>query len=247
MGLHRKDNHRHELESLEKKDAQKTEFFMAASHQLKSPLAIILWCLQSTLESPHLSGKDRDMILKAVGQAGAMSQLIGDMLHVFRLVNRRGKSQDYEAVDCNELIAAILTDYEVVAHKKKVHLVKGPMEVLPTVFADKAYLRQAIINLVDNAIKYSVSGTTVTVTTSVKEGWATISIHDHGIGMTEADQQKLFSEFFRSEEARQVAHEGTGLGLVLVKHIIEEFGGKVTVESVLHKGSTFTIKLPIPK
>jgi two-component system sensor histidine kinase SenX3 len=74
-----------------------------------------------------------------------------------------------------------------------------------------------------------------------------LSVTDHGIGMSEADQQRLFTEFFRGDEAKQVAHEGTGLGLVLVKHITEEFGGEVRVKSELHKGSTFTLRLPTSK
>ena len=111
---------------------------------------------------------------------------------------------------------------------------------------DEAYFRQAVINLIDNAIKYSPEGGKVVVTAETKGKSMELSVQDEGIGMTDADQMKLFTEFFRSEEAKQVSHEGTGLGLVLVKQIIEELGGEIHVKSQLHKGSTFMIKLPLP-
>lgn len=234
-----------QIARLHEEDLKKTEFFLAASHQLKSPIAIVQWCLQTAVESPTLKGKDREMVLKSLTQADAMAQLITDMLHTFRLMSRKDKVKSYAPVDINTVLDPIIAQYEEIAHRKDVHLVRDPVEALPAIFVDEAYLRQALINLIDNAIKYSNSGTTVTVTTkSVTGGWIEFSVKDHGIGMTEADQSKLFTEFFRSEEARQFAHEGTGLGLVIVKKIIEEFGGELTVKSSLHKGSTFTVKLP---
>ena len=243
----RSDAHSREIEQLKKQEEKKNEFFLAASHQLKSPLAIIQWCLQIALESPTLRGKDKEMVLKALAQAQGMNQLVGDMLHVVRLVGRSGKNQTYTAVDVNLILDEVLNQYELVAHRRKIHLLKGPQERLPLVFVDQAYFRQAIINLVDNAIKYSAEGGTVTAVASEKKGWVEISVSDQGIGMAEADQQRLFTEFFRGDEAKQVAHEGTGLGLVLVKHIIEEFGGEVHVKSELHKGSSFTLRLPLAK
>lgn len=231
---------------LEKKDAKKSEFFLAASHQLKSPVAIIQWCLQSVMESTSIDKKDRELVHKALTQSNAMSQLITDMLHVFRLVNREAKRQEYVSVDLNALIAEVIVQYEVAAHKQGVHVVKDSLEVLPPVYADIPFLRQALVNLLDNAIKYSPSGSKVSISGKVaKDHFVEVCITDQGIGIPEAEQVQLFSEFFRGEEARQVTHEGTGLGLVLVKHIVEEFGGHITVKSELHKGSSFTMRLPV--
>jgi signal transduction histidine kinase len=237
-----------ELEVLKKKADKKNEFFMAASHQLKSPVAITQWCLQSILEMPSVDAKAKEMVRKSLTQANAMSQLITDMLHVFRLQDRQGKAQTYLPVDLNALIEQVITQNEVQAHNRKVHLVRGPIEVLPPVLADQGYLRQAIINLVDNAIKYSPDGGTVTVNAGVtRDHFVEITVQDEGIGIPETEQSRLFTEFFRGEEARVVSHEGTGLGLVLVRNIVEEFGGEVSLESEFHKGSTFTVRLPVAR
>lgn len=234
------------IEDLEQRDTKKTEFFLAASHQLKSPLAIVQWCLQSTIESESLDHQDKELVLKALGQANAMSRLITDMLHVFRLVNKKGgQVQTYESVDLNQLVAEAVIQSEIEAHKHDAHVVKGPLEILPPVFADPVYLREAVMNLLDNAIKYSPPGGTINIYCRLaSDNFVELSVQDQGIGIPQADQRHLFHEFFRGEEAQSIAHEGTGLGLVLVKHIIEEFGGEIVVKSELHQGSTFIIRLP---
>lgn len=235
-----------DIQALAKKYDKKAEFFMAASHQLKSPLAIIQWCLQSVLENKEVDPKTQELVRKAVTQSNAMGQLITDMLHVFRLQNRAHQANEYTSVDVNKIIDQVLVQYEVMAHQHKVHLLRAPQEKVPQVWVDESYLRQALVNLVDNAIKYSRSSGTVTVSVKeAKDGSVEVAVHDQGIGIADADQTQLFQEFFRGTEAREVAHEGTGLGLVLVQHIIEEFGGEVRVESHVHHGSTFTMCLPV--
>ncbi|MBU6389045.1 HAMP domain-containing histidine kinase [Patescibacteria group bacterium] len=225
-----------------------TEFFLAASHQLKSPLAIVQWCLQSLLESPELATKERTLVVKALTQTNTMSHLITDMLHIFRLVNQRGRLANLVSVDLNRIIDETVEQGVELAHGAKVQVEKGPIEQLPFIPAEETYLRQALYNLIENAIKYSYPGGRVTVTAErEKDGRIGISVTDQGIGIGEADQLKLFTEFFRSEAARDHAHEGTGLGLVLVKHVIEELGGTVSVKSRLQHGSTFTIHLPVKR
>jgi signal transduction histidine kinase len=234
------------IEHLTKRETKKNQFFMAASHQLKSPLAIIQWCLQSSIESGRLDPKNKEMVLKSLYQADAMSALITDMLNVFRLVNRgTQKEKNYTHIDVNKVIDQVYTQYEMLAHKRDIHLIRGPVEMLPKIFAEETYLRQAIINLVDNAIKYSPEGSTVEVICRLaKDSFVEIMVMDEGIGIGDAEQSQLFSEFFRGEEAQSVTGDGTGLGLVLVKQIIEEFGGEVFVKSAFHKGSTFMVRIP---
>jgi len=234
------------IDRLTQRDEKMNEFFMAASHQLKSPVAIMQWCLQTILESGAIDAKSRDLVLKTVNQAGIMNQLITDMLHVFRLTYRQEeKAQYYSFVDINATLVEVFAQYEVVAHQRHVHLVKGPSEVLPPVYVEESFLKQAMINLVDNAIKYSDSGDEVTVSTHLaKDNFAEIIVEDQGIGIPEAEQSQLFKEFFRGEEAQARTYEGTGLGLVLVKHVAEEFGGSIVVHSTLHKGSRFILRLP---
>jgi signal transduction histidine kinase len=237
----------HKVPNLEHKAHDKAEFFLAASHQLKSPVAIIQWCLQSILEEDKIDQTSRKLIVKALNQANGMSVLITDMLHIFRLANRRGKNAvtTYAPVDVNKVLVEALDQCQEAANRHSVHLVRGAMEVLPSVMGEEAYLRQAVINLVDNAIKYSPEGSKVTVTTSLREGgWIEMAVKDEGIGISDTEQGQLFREFFRGSEAQETTSEGTGLGLVLVKHIVEEMGGEIVVQSRLHHGSTFILRLP---
>lgn len=226
-------------------DKKKADFFLAASHQLKTPLAIIEWCIQITLESKTLDPKDRDMLSKALSQADALRDLITDMLYVVKIDNSKDLSKTYVPVDVNQVLEEAIKQYEPIAHKRHVHLIRESIECLPTVFVGEGYFRQAVINLIDNAIKYSPEKGKVEIQAEHKHGEIHISVTDEGIGMTEADQANLFQEFFRAAEAQEIAHDGTGLGLVLVKHVIEEFGGRIEVKTKFHQGSTFTIILPV--
>lgn len=226
---------------------KKMEFFLAASHQLKSPVAIIQWCLQSILEEGHTEGKDQEMVRKALIQANAMGQLVTDMLHVFRLQDAERRGQSLTVTELNGIIDEVLLQYETVASRREMHLVRGPREADIKVMADPPYLKQALINLVDNALKYSKPGGTVTVSLVTEKETAVLAVTDQGIGISDLDQHRLFTEFFRTQEAQAMTHEGTGLGLVLVKHVMESFGGEIVVKSVLGKGSTFSLRLPLVK
>jgi two-component system phosphate regulon sensor histidine kinase PhoR len=227
------------------KEDQKLEFFMTASHQLKSPLAIIQWCLQVLLESEGMANKDRELVQKALTQANSMSHLIADMLNVFRLSSRKNRNSSFVPVSVNKIIDDVLTQYELIAHNQKVHLVRGPIENDLRVLADETYLRQAVVNLVDNAIKYSPDGGKVNIEAKNNPpNLLEILVTDQGIGIGGIELNKIFREFFRGEQAQQITSNGTGLGLVLVKQIIEEFGGKIEVKSELGKGSTFKLILP---
>lgn len=221
----------------------KMEFFLTASHQLKGPVSVIQWCLQSAIEHKEMPPRDLELVSKALMQANAMGQLVTDMLHVFRL-EESAAQQTLAPVELHAMLEEIFTQYELIAERRQVHLVRGPMEAAVTVMADASYLKQAIINLVDNGLKYTRPGGAVTVTLSSQGNDALVGVQDQGIGISEADQHHLFTEFFRGAEAQAMTSEGTGLGLVLVKRVVESLGGSVELQSALGKGSLFTLRLP---
>ncbi len=115
---------------------------------------------------------------------------------------------------------------------------------LPHVFVDSEAMAQALINLLDNAIKYSGAAHEIEVRLGRANGFVTISVSDHGIGLSREDQQKVFEKFYRVCTGLVHESRGSGLGLSLVKHIVEAHKGRVTVESEPGRGSTFTIRLP---
>lgn len=223
---------------------KRSDFFLAASHQLKAPVAIIQWCLQTLIEDAKLDAHTRGMVQKSLTQADAMSSLISDMLHVFRIDNRTGK-ESLEPVSLNEVIDEAIMQCEPLAQRHKVLVIKEKVENLPPILAEKNYMKQVILNLLDNAIKYSNDGGKVSLSAVAHRNFLEIHITDDGIGIPEAEQGRMFTEFFRGEEAKATRHDGTGLGLVLVKRILESFGGEIHFKSSYHKGSTFVVRLPL--
>lgn len=221
----------------------KVEFFLTASHQLKSPVAIMQWCLQSMTEIQNLDPEAKKLVQKSLEQANSMSTLIGDMLQVFRLMSGKHHTSA-ESVKLNDILDEVLRSYELSAHNKGVHLVRGSIEKLPVVYGTKTLVKQCIINLVDNAIKYTSAGGQVTVSAAIEGDHVVIHVIDQGIGIPETEQSRLFTEFFRGEEAKEVAYEGTGLGLVLVKHIMASMGGEVLFKSKVHQGTDFYLRFP---
>lgn len=221
---------------------EKTEFFLTASHQLKSPVAIIQWCLQSLMELQEMPADQRKLVSRALDQANGMSRLLQDMLQVFRVLHPREALQ-LGPVSCNAALEEILTQYEPVAHTKGVHLVRGPIEMLPTVLAKDTYVREIIRNLVDNAVKYTPAGRRVTVSAKVQKRMVEIVVADEGIGIPETERGKMFTEFFRGTEAQETA-SGSGLGLTLVRQMVRRLRGTVSFESEYRKGTVFTVRLP---
>lgn len=232
------------LPPLDVKSDPKTEFFMAASHQLKSPVAIVQWCLQSVLEKTDLDSDTRKLADRALIQADAMSQLLGDMLRIFRIVHKGGKVQNLTPINMNKLIDMVVQQEEPAATQHQVKIQMGPIEQLPLVLGDEEFLKQAVINILDNAVKYSEEGGAVVLSAEAKKGMVEVAVADHGIGIPEAEQGRLFSEFFRGELAKNKIYNGTGLGLVLVKHIVEAIGGSISFTSEPGKGTVFTLRIP---
>lgn len=244
----------------------KNRFFQEAVHQLKSPVSIIQWCLNSVLENrEQLDAQTVEMVVRSLNQAESMSRLVLDLLRIFKLM-RNDQPMSLAPVHPNQLIDEVIEQYKPEAERAQVRLALGPVEVLPIIYSQEQYLKDALINLVDNAIKYSphngavtVSGRLIVVkgdppkkkgmlkkkeTLTKDKKYVEISVQDEGMGISEADQHQLFAEFFRTQAARDAIPYGTGLGLVVVKRCIEALGGVVLLESKLNKGSKFILRVP---
>jgi two-component system phosphate regulon sensor histidine kinase PhoR len=168
------------------------------------------------------------------------------------------------AVDVPEVVAGCLEDHRPAAEAKRISLAVEADQPPCQVRADREGLREILNNLVDNAIKYTPEGGHVTVSwrcdearseeggagsedsaSSMQHPAAQIAVRDTGIGIKPADQQRVFERFYRVDKARSRELGGTGLGLAIVKHLVQSFGGKVSVESEPGKASTFTVELPM--
>jgi two-component system phosphate regulon sensor histidine kinase PhoR len=145
----------------------------------------------------------------------------------------------------NVLVSGVLSTYDshlaAEGFEPQVALAPG----LPTVEADEEAMTEALINIVDNAVKYSAQEKFLGIRTGVSDGAVYVEVEDHGVGIAPEHRQKIFETFYRVSEGLVHTSKGSGLGLTLVRHIMEAHGGGVTVESLFGKGSTFRLSIPL--
>lgn len=232
-------------EALKTAEKDKTEILSLVSHQLKTPLALIRWSVESVLDNPHLKDKERSRLESAIGTTHVMYNTIEDLSHIFKLIMRG--SQQYmrsEKVVISELLTEIKSEYTAIVDQRKIKLTMRMPHHTVTAKADRIFLKHAIVNLIDNAVKYSPDNTEIVVAAKAERDRVYLAVTDHGIGIEPANQDRIFERFFRTEKAREINQHGTGLGLYLVRVIMEKMGGQVTLSSHLGKGSTFTLIVP---
>jgi signal transduction histidine kinase len=231
---------------LKELDHAKDEFISMASHQLRTPLTTIKGYLSMMLEGDagKLTGAQKDFVGYAFGASERMVNLISDLLNVSRLSAGRFLIQT-KPTDMVQMIADEVRQLQTHATAKGILLVfDKPKESLPLVELDDNKTRQVIMNFIDNAIYYTAQGE-VRVTLEQSAGMVRLEVRDTGIGVPEAAKKKLFSKFFRADNAQTVRPDGTGLGLYLAKRVVEDQGGTIIFSSVEGKGSTFGFELPI--
>lgn len=224
----------------------KTEFVSLSAHQLRTPLSAIKWSLQMVLEGDvgEITREQRDFLNKAYESNERMIKLINDLLNVTRIEEGRYLYKP-TFLDISKIVEDVVSFYKIQAKRKNIELVLIKKKNLPEVKADEEKIKLAIANLVDNAINYTMPGGKVSVILKGNEKEIKISVKDTGIGIPEAQKERVFSKFFRASNAMRIQTEGTGLGLFITKNIIEAHGGKIWFESEEGKGTTFYFTLPI--
>ncbi len=224
-------------------DELKSEFVATVSHDLRAPLTFMRGYTTMLPMVGELNEKQREYVEKILHGVGQMSNLIDDLLDLGRI--EAGVGLEQKPCHLGVILVEAVDGMRARAAAKGLTLRLEPAEDMAVVMGDAALLRQSITNLVDNAIKYTPSGGTVTVGLSVRDNQAIIRVSDTGIGIAPADQVRLFEKFYRVKRRDTVNIQGTGLGLAIVKSIVERHGGKVWVDSELDRGSTFYISLPV--
>ena len=217
------------------------ELLSNVSHELRTPLTIISGYIQSILRrGDNLSEIQTEALATAASEADRTVQLLQDLLDLARLDSGRLQFQS-ENIILNDLIT------EVVGMAKQYSKRDLAVELVPelvTIKADSHRLKQVLLNLIDNAVKYSEPETPVTLKLIEKDNVAYIQVCDRGVGIPLPQQGRIFERFFRVDESRNRAG-GTGLGLSIVKTLVEGMGGSISVRSQIDEGSTFTIAFPV--
>jgi len=231
---------------LKQLDEAKTEFLSITSHQLRTPLSAIKGYLSMLEEGDFgkLSKKQADIIGILLRNSERLIRLINIFLNISRIESGRLKITK-SPNDLNKLINDIIKSLQIEADQKHIHLDFKPIE-LPMLPFDSDKLSDVILNLVDNAIKYTPLGGTVAIAAKLKDNYMVVSVHDNGIGIAYEELDQLFEKFRRGKEINKVDTSGNGLGLYIAKKIIEGHGGNIWAESEgENKGSIFKFTLPL--
>jgi PAS domain S-box-containing protein len=234
-----------DITHLKELDELKSDFVATVSHDLRAPLTFMRGYTTMLPMVGELTEKQRDYVDKILQGVGQMSELIDDLLDLGRV--EAGVGLERKPCHLGAILIEAVDGMRARAITKEIKLRLEPPEGAAVVAGDAALLRQMVANLVDNAIKYTPNGGTVTVGLSVHDEQAAIRVADTGIGIAPDDQVRLFEKFYRIKRRDTADIPGTGLGLAIVKSIVERHGGRVWVESELNKGSVFHALLPLAK
>lgn len=224
-------------------DEMKSEFVATVSHDLRAPLTFIRGYASMLPMAGDLNQKQQEYLDKIFRGIEQMSTLVENLLNLQRI--EAGMGLEERPCHIGALLVEVVDGMRARAVAKGLTLRLEATEPAPVIQGDATLLRQAIANLVDNAIKYTPSGGVVTVGLRVVGREVHIIVSDTGIGIAPEDQVRLFEKFYRIRRPGMEDASGSGLGLAIVKSIVERHGGRIWVESLLNRGSTFTIALPI--
>ncbi len=228
-------------------DQMKDEFISIASHELRTPLTSIKGYLSLIIEGTYGKIENKDMkegLNRAVLSTQRLEVLVDDLLNVSRIEQGRLDVEN-KNIEIGPIIQEITDQLKVSADEKNLLLeyIK-PKEKLPSVSADPEKLKQALVNLIGNSIKYTEKGS-VKITSLIKNNKLEIKIADTGIGMSAEEQKHLFEKFHRVQNEKTAEIVGTGLGLWITKQIIELMKGKIYLESMKGVGTQVTVELNI--
>lgn len=222
-----------------------SDFLSVATHELKAPTSIIKGYLSNIMDGTFgpVDPKIMQQLQTAFSQTDRLNELVRDLLNVSRLEQGR-VAYIITDVKTAEIIQVIVQNYQLAAHEKNLELSAQLSPDIPAVRGDAGRLQEVFTNLIDNAIKYTQFGS-VTVSQTATKDMVITRIQDTGFGMSAEARKRLFQRFYRikTEQTQQIS--GTGLGLWIIKHYIEDMGGTIEVESIEGTGSSFIVSMPI--
>lgn len=225
-------------------ETMRKEFVANVSHELKTPLTSIKGFVETLRGGAIDDTRVRDRFLEIVDlEAGRLSALINDLL-VLSEIERRTEEGPREPIDLLQVVSDVVLMLEDKASVKSIDLVRILPSAIPLLTGNPNWMKQMLINLVDNAIKYTPEGGRIVIKIEVDAKNYRFSVRDNGIGISREHLGRLFERFYRVDKARSRDEGGTGLGLAIVKHIVLAFDGDISIQSEPGRGSEFMVRIP---
>lgn len=234
-----------DVTDIKRLENMRSQFVTNVSHELKTPLTSIKGFAETLKYVEDKETKERflDIINE---EAERLTRLINDILTLSHIENTKSSEINEENIDINKTVEDICYLVKNSADNKNISL-KIVGEKIPNIIGNKDKFKQMLINLIDNAIKYTEKDGSITIGTENMNDRCIIWVQDTGVGISKDHIPRLFERFYRVDKARSRAQGGTGLGLAIVKHIVLSFNGEINVESEIGKGSKFIVSIPIKK
>jgi signal transduction histidine kinase len=223
-------------------DRLKSDFAAAASHELRTPLTTIRGFAELLKhQAPSADPATRDAVEAIVRQTAHLQRLVGNLLREAQL-EHGGPETTAEPTSVAKVLDEVRDAFPGSVDRIQLHVERD----LPTLALDPVALHEIVANLVDNALKYSTPGAPVVVDARVQDGSLIIRVRDEGAGISPGDLPRIFDRFTQIDQSSTRAHGGVGLGLHLVRELTRRSGGEVAVDSVVDRGTTFTVTIPLP-
>lgn len=228
-----------ELENLER---SRRDLVANVSHELKTPIAAIRAHLENVLDG--VEAPDPATLQVMLTQTERLSRLIDQLLELSRLESGELPLRR-EEIELAPLVAQVLSEIEVARSDRGVEVSSDVPVGLPAIEADRERIHQVLFNLLDNAVRFTPGGGSVTVTADRHDGWVEVRVADTGVGISPEHLPRLFERFYRADPARSREEGGTGIGLAIARSVVEAHGGHITAESAPGAGSVFRFDLPV--
>jgi two-component system phosphate regulon sensor histidine kinase PhoR len=234
-----------DIEYLKRLEQVRTEFLGNVSHELRTPIFAIQGYLETLLDGaiddPHVN---RNFLAKANHHVQNLISLLNDLIDI-SMIESGEMNLSFRYFRLSDLLHEIYQDMKYQAEEKYILFIMPQLDYDLQVYGDKSKIRQVLVNLIQNAIKYTEKGCVEIITKKENEASIKITVKDTGIGISEKDMPRIFERFYRVDKDRSRQAGGTGLGLAIVKHIVEAHNSKVEVLSEVGKGSEFSFSLKI--
>jgi heavy metal sensor kinase len=220
------------------------QFSADASHELQTPLTILKGELEVALRTPRSANVYQQTMRSALEEIDRIAALVDGLMLLAR-ADAGVLRMDQQPVDLHQLVQEVYDQTQILAAHKHIDLELDPIELI-AIQGDPERLRRLLLNLTNNAIKYTPSGGRVTLSLQRCHGCAVLRVADTGIGLSPDEQERVFQRFYRSDNARAHDAEGSGLGLCIARSIADAHGGTIELDSTPGVGSRFNVFLPLP-
>jgi len=228
-------------------DQIKSELISIVSHQLRTPLSAVKWSIKMLLDGDigKMTGEQKNILAKGYRANERMIHLVNDLLNISRIEEGRFQYK-FVSASLEDLIARTINEFSYSLEEKNTTLIfQKPPKPLPKIKMDPSKIHVVLQNIINNATIYTPSGGRIKISLKAKKSQLIVSIEDTGMGIPKRQQSRLFTKFFRADNAIRMQTEGSGLGLFIAKNIIEKHQGQIWAESKKNKGSTFHFSLPL--